>query len=168
MKLEKNKVAKISFKLYVDSFDGELVEEIKEDEGFEFLVGAQNLLPAMEENLMGSKVDEEFKFEIPKDSAYGDYKEEMKVDLEKKIFVDEKGEILEKELQVGNYIPMRDNENNLLNGKVLEVGEEMVKMDFNHPLSGEDLYFKGKVLGLRDATDEEIDHGHVHNGQHHH
>jgi FKBP-type peptidyl-prolyl cis-trans isomerase SlyD len=63
---------------------------------------------------------------------------------------------------------MRDNENNLLNGKVLEVGDDKVKLDFNHPLSGESLFFEGKILDIREATEEEIDHGHVHNGQHHH
>jgi FKBP-type peptidyl-prolyl cis-trans isomerase SlyD len=168
MKLEENKVAKIAFKLYVNGFEGELVEEIPEDEGFEFLVGSKNLLLSLEDNLMGMEKGEDFKFEIPKDHAYGDYNENMKVDLEKSIFVDEKGKLLEEELQIGNYIPMRDNENNLLNGKVLEVGDDKVKLDFNHPLSGESLFFEGKILDIREATEEEIDHGHVHNGQHHH
>lgn len=168
MKLEENKVAKIAFKLYVNSFEGELVEEIPEAEGFEFLVGSKSLLLSLEENLMGLSKGDNFKFEIAKDQAYGDYKEEMKVELEKSIFVDESGKLMEEELQVGNYIPMRDSENNLLNGKVLEVTDANVKLDFNHPLSGENLFFDGKVLDLREATAEEIDHGHVHNGHHHH
>jgi len=49
-----------------------------------------------------------------------------------------------------------------LNGIVLHVDEEHVRMDFNHPLAGNDLYFKGSVVDIREATDDEIRHGHVH------
>jgi len=52
---------------------------------------------------------------------------------------------------------------------VLEIGTETVKMDFNHPLAGEELHFKGEILEVREATAEELDHGHVHGpGGHHH
>ena len=54
-------------------------------------------------------------------------------------------------------------------GEVIEIGDETVKMDFNHPLAGEALNFTGSVLAVREATAEELDHGHVHGeGGHHH
>ena len=55
-------------------------------------------------------------------------------------------------------------------GRVVEIGDDTVKVDLNHPLAGEDLHFKGEVLSVRVATADELDHGHVHGegGHHHH
>ena len=57
---------------------------------------------------------------------------------------------------VGNTVPMMDASGMRLNGLVLEIGDDTVKMDFNHPLAGEKLNFVGKVLAVREATDEEL------------
>jgi FKBP-type peptidyl-prolyl cis-trans isomerase SlyD len=62
---------------------------------------------------------------------------------------------------------MSDNDGNRLVGQVLEVNEEFVKMDFNHPLAGTNLHFEGVILEVRDASQEELEHGHVH-GEHGH
>ncbi|MDZ7775166.1 MAG: hypothetical protein U5L09_05880 [Bacteroidales bacterium] len=62
----------------------------------------------------------------------------------------------------GKSIPMEDNEGNQLNGIVKEVGDSSVKMDFNHPMAGKGLYFTGHIIDVRDATEEEVEHGHVH------
>jgi FKBP-type peptidyl-prolyl cis-trans isomerase SlyD len=69
--------------------------------------------------------------------------------------------------QVGAMIPMSDNEGNHLSGKILSITDENVQMDFNHPLAGTDLHFEGSILEVRAATQEELDHGHVH-GEHGH
>jgi FKBP-type peptidyl-prolyl cis-trans isomerase SlyD len=72
-------------------------------------------------------------------------------------------------LSVGATLPMQDQDGNPMDGRVLEIGAETVKMDFNHPLAGEELHFKGEILEVREATAEELDHGHVHGpGGHHH
>ena len=64
---------------------------------------------------------------------------------------------------------MSDNEGNHMRGIVREINEEMVKMDFNHPLAGYDLHFAGEILAVREATKDELDHGHVHGeGGHQH
>ena len=72
-------------------------------------------------------------------------------------------------LAVNNILPMTDNEGNHLQGRVLEVTAEYVKMDFNHPLAGQELHFTGNILEVRDASLEEQEHGHVHgpNGHQH-
>jgi FKBP-type peptidyl-prolyl cis-trans isomerase SlyD len=59
-------------------------------------------------------------------------------------------------IKEGNTVPMMSSNGQRLNGLVLEVNEDNVKMDFNHPLAGEDLYFAGKVLEVREASDEEV------------
>ncbi len=59
-------------------------------------------------------------------------------------------------IKVGNMVPMQDAQGNRLNGIVLEVTDENVRMDFNHPLAGDDLFFVGAVKEVREATDEEI------------
>jgi FKBP-type peptidyl-prolyl cis-trans isomerase SlyD len=57
----------------------------------------------------------------------------------------------------------------MLQGIVVSVGDEMVRMDFNHPMAGNTLHFTGKVIDVREATAEELSHGHAHGpGGHHH
>ena len=56
----------------------------------------------------------------------------------------------------GNTVPMMDSNGNRLNGSVLEVKEDIVVMDFNHPLAGEDLHFIGSIELVREATPEEL------------
>lgn len=65
---------------------------------------------------------------------------------------------------------MQDNHGHPIDGIVLEVTESQVKMDFNHPLAGLDLHFSGQILDVRDATADELNHGHAHgpHGHHHH
>ena len=65
-------------------------------------------------------------------------------------------------LKIGNMIPMMDAEGRRMNGKVVTIEEEVVKMDFNHPMAGNDLFFKGQVTDVREATEEELHHGHIH------
>lgn len=78
------------------------------------------------------------------------------------------GSIPEDMLEPGNYIPMADSEGNQMQGRVVEVQGDEVQMDFNHPLAGKTMHFDGKVIGVRDATQEELAHGHVHGEHGHH
>ena len=62
---------------------------------------------------------------------------------------------------------MEDEEGYPLSGRILEVNPDNVLVDFNHPLAGMDLYFEGRILDVREATKEELEHGHAH-GPHGH
>ena len=102
-----------------------------------------------------------FEFSIPAEEGYGEFDPTAIVELPKDIFkVD--GEFVEEMLEVGNYLPMTDDTGNQLNGRIISVDLDTVKMDFNHPLVDKEMYFKGKIIGVRDATQIELDHGHVH------
>jgi FKBP-type peptidyl-prolyl cis-trans isomerase SlyD len=164
--IKENKVVSLAYELRVNDEKGEVIERVEKSAPLTFLFGRGNLLPDFEANLQGLKEGDDFSFTLEPEKAYGQVSEEAIVELPKDIFeVD--GKIDEKLLEPGNSIPMQDNSGNRLNGIVLEVDDETVKMDFNHPLAGDTLYFKGEVSGIRDATSKEISHGHVHQGGSH-
>jgi FKBP-type peptidyl-prolyl cis-trans isomerase SlyD len=71
-------------------------------------------------------------------------------------------------LTPGNIVPMQDNQGNPLNGKVISVDENQVILDFNHPLAGSNLHFTGRIVAVREATPQELEHGHVHHDGHDH
>jgi FKBP-type peptidyl-prolyl cis-trans isomerase SlyD len=72
------------------------------------------------------------------------------------------GKVDESLVKVGNKIPMQDSEGHRLTGVVKSLENDAVVMDFNHPLAGNSLFFKGEVTHIRQATEEEISHGHLH------
>jgi len=162
MKLEANTVGSIIFTLRAGSYNGDIIEKIPKIEPFEFIYGIGTMLPAFENKLGGLEAGKEFKFFINSEDAYGSYQEGMQVEFDKSLFVDSKGNYLEEEVVLDNYIPMNDEEGNQLNGKVVLIEDNMVKLDFNHPLADIDLYFEGKIMGVRKANADEIEHQHVH------
>ncbi|MFW5804391.1 MAG: FKBP-type peptidyl-prolyl cis-trans isomerase [bacterium] len=164
MTVSKDKVVSLIYELRKENPQGEVVESLTKESPLTFLFGNDNLLPKFESELEGLKVGEKFEFTLDTESAYGEVNEKAIIDLPKDIFAVE-GKIDESLLQVGNMIPMQDNTGNKLNGMVMEISDNAVKMDFNHPLAGENLHFKGEVTGIRDATNEELSHGHVHHHQ---
>ncbi|MFO7922248.1 MAG: peptidylprolyl isomerase [Bacteroidales bacterium] len=163
MIIEENKVVSLTYELRVNNEKGEVVEKVEKNAPLTFLFGRGNLLPDFEANIDGLKKGDPFSFKLEPEKAYGQVSEEAVVDLPKNIFEID-GKIDDNLLKVGNTIPMQDNSGNRLNGIVLDIGDETVKMDFNHPLAGDNLYFKGEVSAIRDATEEEVSHGHVHQG----
>src|SRR6056297_1155084 len=160
MAIEKQKVVSVTYQLSVNDSDGEVVETVNKDKPLTFLYGVGNMLEKFEENIKGLNEGDSFNFKIPSDEAYGQASEDAIVELHIDTFKIE-GEIDYDLLKEGNYFPMQDQEGNRLDGIVLEVGEEKVKMDFNHPLAGDDLFFKGEVLAVRDASEDEINQGYA-------
>lgn len=168
MKIEKNKVVSLLYELHVGNAQGELIEKVDPAEPFAFLFGGGGLLPEFELNLAGKKAGDHFSFEIKSENAYGKFSLEAIVEIPKSVF-SVNGEIAHEMLVEGKMIPMRDENGNPFQGKVLAVGIDKVKMDFNHPMAGKDLHFTGEILEVRNATEEELSHGHVHGaGGHHH
>jgi FKBP-type peptidyl-prolyl cis-trans isomerase SlyD len=161
MIISKEKVVSLVYQLRVDNKDGDIVETVEKEKPFVFLSGAGLMLPKFEENLNGLKAGDNFEFTLKCEDAYGLASEEAVMDLPKNLFeVD--GNIEDGLLTEGNVIPMQNNEGQKFNGVIVEVKDEAVTMDFNHPLAGDDLYFTGSIIEVREATKEEIDHGHVH------
>jgi FKBP-type peptidyl-prolyl cis-trans isomerase SlyD len=161
MTIEKNKVVSLIYELRVDGTNGEIVESLTDDRPLTFIYGTGALLPKFEDNISGLKVGDAFNFLLQCEDAYGKATEEAVVEIPKHVFeVD--GQFDSGLVCAGNAIPMMDSEGNRLNGVVVSVNPETVTMDFNHPLAGDNLHFSGKVVEVREATNDEIQHGHAH------
>ena len=168
MKVGKDKVVTLTYELRLNDENGELIQKVDEDRPFVHLFGAGTLLPSFEENLSGLEPGSKFGFHLTSEDAYGETSEEAVIELEKKLFEID-GKIDEDIVAVGKIVAMQDQNGNPIDGTVLEIKDNTVVMDFNHPLAGMDLYFSGVITDVRDANDEEKSHGHVHgDGGHHH
>jgi FKBP-type peptidyl-prolyl cis-trans isomerase SlyD len=164
MVIEKDKVVSISYELKLTNGNGDVVENVNKNNPLVFLLGHGNLLPKFETKLTGLKIGDNFDFVLNAEEAYGKISSEAIVDLPKSIFMAD-GVVNEDLLYIGNIIPMTDQSGNRFNGKVINLSDAEVKMDFNHPLAGESLHFKGEVVDVRDASGEELEHGHIHQEQ---
>ena len=167
MKAEKNKVVSVSYELRTKGKDGEVVDMAYEESPLNFIYGTGMMLPKFEENLANLTVESTFDFRLTSEEGYGSRNEENVSDIPKNVF-EQNGKIEAAILDIGNVIPLQDDKGNHFNGKVVSVTDEVVKLDFNHPLADEDLYFTGKVISVREATQQELEHGHVHEDDHDH
>jgi len=163
MNAQKDNVVSIVYELRSGSPKGEVVEALSPENPLTFLFGTGGLLPKFEENLSGLTAGDDFEFLLNSEDAYGPVVESAIVHVPMSVFeVD--GQLNQELLKIGGMVPMMDSEGRRLNGKVLAIEGEAVKMDFNHPMAGNDLHFKGQITEVRQATDEELSHGHVHGG----
>lgn len=148
MEIGPNKIAKLSYTLTLAE-NGKLIEKVKADKPATFSFGINQLLQAFETKLNGLKKGDSFDFKLTAEDAYGPSDPYAIFDIPKDTFeVDGKTE--DKMLQIGNVIPMTDNEGNKHMGTIINVLEEVITMDFNHQLAGKDLHFKGKVIEVSD------------------
>ncbi len=169
MIISKNTVVSLHYRLQKDNENGELVEETYGSDPLVFMQGVGQMIPEFERQLEGKSSGENFAFGIKSEDAYGGFDPEAVILLPLSTFeVD--GKIAEDLLVPGKAIPMSDGQGNRLTGVVQEVKQNGVVLDFNHPMAGQDLYFTGVIESVRQATNDEIEHGHVHGpgGHHHH
>ncbi|MDD2798713.1 MAG: FKBP-type peptidyl-prolyl cis-trans isomerase [Bacteroidales bacterium] len=157
MEIKTGKFVAATYDLFVggEGETPELMEQATTQAPLTFISGTGQMLEAFEDNLAGMKVGSKFDFVIPAENAYGEYDDEHVMDLPRNMFeVD--GVFDDKVIFAGNVIPMMDNMGNRMNASVVEVKEDVVVLDFNHPLAGETLHFIGEVLEVRDATEVEL------------
>lgn len=160
MKIGEKTFVALSYQLKVD---GEVVETVTAESPLRFVYGTGFLLPAFEKQLEGLEPGGEFAFRLEPAEAYGDVVADAVVELPKEVFMIE-GKIEDGLLEVGNQLPMSDNQGNRLVGVVKAIGENSVTMDFNHPMAGKALEFTGRVVEVREATPEDMMMGHHHGG----
>lgn len=166
MKIEQQHVVSLTYDLYVKNQDGEeqLVESTTLEQPLTFLYGAGQMLPKFEENLSTLSTGDAYDFKLSAVDAYGEYEEEAVANLPLQMF---EGQDLP---EIGSVLPLQDNNGNHFQGQVVSIAEDSVIVDLNHPMAGNELHFKGNIVNVRPATEEELSHGHAHgpDGHHHH
>ncbi len=160
MQITKNAVAAIEYELTDDA--GEVIDSSKGSAPLSYLHGTGNLIPGLEAELEGKASGDAFKVRIAPEDAYGERHDEMIQDVPRTQFPDgaplEPGMQFQAEGPGGAHIVT-----------VVGVEGDNVKLDGNHPLAGVPLNFDVKVVEVREATSEELEHGHVHGaGGHEH
>lgn len=170
MEVSKDKVVSVTYVLHsnLEGQEKSLVEETGNENPLTFLFGSGQLIPAFEDNLRGLLEGHDFSFSLEAENAYGMVDEEAIIRVPDDMFkVD--GVIDLDVLRIGNMVPLLDKEGNQLVARIAGIEGNTVVLDFNHPLAGHFLHFSGKVVGIRDASPEELAHGHAHTpGMHDH
>jgi len=155
LKVIDNKVVSLAYELRLG--DEQKVSESTQEEPLEFIQGAKQIIPGLERELYGMAVGDEKAVVIAPGDAYGERDDEEVVAVPRDTFP------ASLDLVEGNPISLRDRQSGeSYTAIVQEIGNEEVILDFNHPLAGKTLHFHVKIIGLRDPTDEEVAHGHVH------
>lgn len=133
------------------------------DNPLEYLHGYNNIIPGLETELSGMEVGDEKDVIVPPKLGYGDRDPEGVVEFSRDSFPDSLN------MEIGEHVMMKDNENGeSVRAYIVELSEDNVMLDFNHPLAGKTLYFHVRIANLRDASSEELTHGHVHDASHDH
>jgi FKBP-type peptidyl-prolyl cis-trans isomerase SlyD len=147
MKIQKRSKVEVSYVLRVDSFDGEIVEETLANEPMAFIYGEDQMLEKFEQALLGLAAGEAFEVAVPVADAYGPELDELYVEFPKSDFIVD-GEVDEELFEIGEIVPMETPDGDTVQGMVAEVKLNSIVLDFNHPLAGEDLYFRGEVISV--------------------
>ena len=155
MKIGKNLMVSVTYELHEGDNNGKILEKIEDSRPLNFIFGKGKLLPAFESNLQRLSKGAAFNFLLGAADAYGDRMEDMIIDVPKSVF-EKDGNVDEAICYVGNEVPMTDGSGNPLYGVINEITDSHVKMDFNHPMSGIDLFFSGMVLDVREPSQEEL------------
>jgi FKBP-type peptidyl-prolyl cis-trans isomerase SlyD len=170
MKVEKNNVVALIYSLRIPDNDGEMdvVEVVTEEDPMYFIHGISGLPEGFEDKIEGLSTGDTFDFTVAPEEGYGEFDPEAIVELPRAVF--QMDDVDQDELlEIGNIVPMTNEDGERMHGQVVEVKDDIVVMNFNHPLAGKEMHFEGSILSIRPATDEEISHGHVHGqGGHHH
>ncbi|MBR9918139.1 peptidylprolyl isomerase [bacterium] len=156
MQISKDKVVSVHYKLEVN---GEKIDE-SGDQPLVYLHGHNMMIPGFEKNLENLESGAKYDFELKPEEGYGEYTEERVADLDKSIFLIDG--TMSPDVFVGAQLRLRNEQGQPLIGVVTEIKDEHVQMDFNHQLAGKTLHFTGEIQDVREATAEEISHGHVH------
>jgi len=170
MQIAPNTVVALHYTLTSPGDDGTqvLIEETTADAPMTFIYGMEQMPERFEQEMAGKSTGDAFDFVLPaEETGYGDYNEDMLMELPKDTFVVD-GVFDAEAIQPGNIVPMHDENGNELMAQIIDVKDDEVSIDFNHPLAGINLHFKGTVGEVRPATPEELAHGHVHGEDGHH
>ena len=154
MNVEKNKVVSIEYTL--KNRQDQILDSSRGQAPLDYLQGYQNIIPGLEDALMGKAVGDQVNAAIPPEAAYGLVDEVLIETVPMKFFPDKEAVI------VGARFQVQGGAEDSRLAIVKKVEGEDVTIDMNHPLAGETLFFEVEIKGIREATPTELEHGHVH------
>lgn len=157
--VQNNTVVSMEYTLHVDN------EEIDSSNGqdpLQFLVGHGNIISGLEREMLGMKVGESKDVVVAPADAYGEFDEEAFMDVPRGAFPQDM------QVEEGAELTVRDDAGQSRYARIDAIDGDTVTLNFNHPLAGDELHFNVKVVDLREPTAEELEHGHVHQGDGHH
>jgi len=160
MKIAKDKVVSIDYTLTNDN--GQVLDTSDGREPLAYLHGHGNIIPGLEEELTGKEAGDKMDVTVPPEKAYGARNEQLMVQVDKSQFDPNV------ELKPGMEFQTQD-QNGVHYFRLDKIMGDTVLLDGNHPLAGETLKFAVEIKDVREATKEELEHGHVHGpGGHQH
>lgn len=159
MKIEKDRV--VRFHYTVSEVGQAPIESSREREPLSILIGHGNIIPGLENAMLDKQAGESFGVDVPAADAYGERRDGLGQRIPKKHFGATK-------LVPGQQVVLQTNFGPRA-VTVQKVGMSVVDVDLNHPMAGKDLHFDVEIVEVREASAEEVEHGHVHgDGGHHH
>ena len=154
MHIEANKVVRIDYTLKNDQ--GAVLDSSEGNEPLSFMYGNGQIIPGLEAELAGKAAGDRFSVSLEPKDGYGEYDESMIFEVPRTKFQDDT------QLEEGMQVQGQSGEGRVQVFTITSVGDENVTLDANHPLAGHTLHFDIAVVDVRDATPEELDHGHAH------
>ena len=159
MKIAKDSV--VRFHYTVSEAGQEPIESSKDREPLAILIGHGNIIPGLEKAMEGKEKGESFVADVAAADAYGELREGLNQRIPKKHFGNQR-------LAPGMQVVLNTNFGPRA-VTIQKVGMSVVDVDLNHPMAGKDLHFDVEIVDVREASAEELEHGHVHGeGGHHH
>jgi len=152
-------VVSMDYKLTVD---GEVLDSSDDEGPLQFLAGYDNIVPGLEREMIGMKIGENKEVVVKAEDGYGEFDEEAFMEVPRTEFPEDM------KLEEGMELHITDEDDQHQAAYVTGFDDKTVQLDLNHPLAGAELHFNVTVVALREPTDEELDHGHVHEEGHHH
>jgi FKBP-type peptidyl-prolyl cis-trans isomerase SlyD len=138
----------VTFHYTLKDTDGHVIDQSEADDPLEYLHGRGQIIPGLEKELEGRSAGDEAEIEVAAAQAYGEHHEELIMSVPREAF--------DFEPQPGSVVQANSKDGRVQHLIVLETDAESVTLDGNHPLAGKDLVFEVNVVGVRDATDEEV------------
>ena len=152
-------VVSMEYTLHVD---GEQLDTSEGQGPLQFLVGYGNVISGLEQEMMGMKIGDSKDVVVQPEDGYGGFDDEAFMNVPRDQFPKDMP------VEVDSELTVRDDEGHARYARVDSIEGDTVRLDFNHPLAGAELHFSVKVVALLEPNEEELEHGHVHEGGHHH
>lgn len=154
--MEPNKYIRVSYELTaIEGDQRESIETATAEQPFTFISGLGFSLDAFEAQVTKLNTGDSFDFVLNVEDAYGEYHADFVQEVPRQIFEID-GKLDSKYIFVGAVVPLQNAEGQRFNGLIQHIGEKNVIVDLNHPLAGKQLNFKGQVIEIRDASNEEV------------